>query len=63
MDERQGVAAAARLGLPVVGTLGLLVRGHARGLLDFDSAVAALLQTGFWVSPAVIARARQRLGK
>jgi predicted nucleic acid-binding protein len=61
MDERKGVAAARSLGLPFTGTLGLLIRGHRLGLLDFEPALTRLRQTSFHLSPSLIARARSLL--
>lgn len=58
IDERSGVAVAQELGIPFTGTLGLLIRGHRLGLLQFEPALLALRGTRFRVSDAVIAHAR-----
>jgi predicted nucleic acid-binding protein len=51
MDDRDGRALALRLGLPVVGTLGVLERAHALGLLaDYPATVADLEASGFYMS-------------
>lgn len=47
LDDRAGVAAARARGLMVTGTLGLLVRGAQRGLLDLPTAFDALGRTSF----------------
>ena len=62
LDERRGRSAAARLGLAVTGTLGVLVEAALRGVADFDAALFLLTtRTNFRVSEAVIAAARARL--
>jgi len=45
MDDRAGGAAAIQCGLPVVGTVGLLERAAARGLIELPSALERLQQT------------------
>ena len=47
MDDRAGVAVARTKGFVVTGTLGLLVRGAQRGLLDLPAALDGLGQTNF----------------
>ena len=47
MDDRAGVAVARAMGYVVTGTLGLLVRGARRRLLDLPAALDALGQTNF----------------
>lgn len=61
MDERTGRAVAARKGIPVSGTLGVLRDGAKRGLISFDEALAGLLALGFRASAAVIKEARKGL--
>jgi len=59
LDERRGRAVAARLGLAVTGTLGVLVEAGLRGLTDFEAALTRLTTlTNFRVSESVIAAAR-----
>lgn len=55
MDERAGRAAAAALGLKVIGLLGILLAAHHRSLVP---ALAPLLdrlhnEARFWISPAL----------
>jgi predicted nucleic acid-binding protein len=47
LDDREGVAAARRMGLSVTGTLGVLDYAAERRLIDFSSAIAALRHTTF----------------
>jgi len=47
MDDRAGVAAALAQGLSVIGTLGVLIRGARRGMVDLDVAFARLRGTNF----------------
>jgi predicted nucleic acid-binding protein len=62
LDERRGRAVAARLGLAVTGTLGVLVEAALRGLTDFEAGLTRLTTlTNFRVSESVIAAARARL--
>jgi predicted nucleic acid-binding protein len=63
MDERDGVKAAERLGIPFVGTLGLLVKAHLVGLIDFESVLETLRATSIRLSEAVILRAREIVAK
>lgn len=63
MDERDGVKAAERLGIPFVGTLGLPVKGHLVGLIDFETALVSLRATSFRLGDAVILRAREVITK
>lgn len=56
MDDREGVQEARRLGLAVTGTLGVLDRAAARGLLDLAPAIARLRLTNFRVDPALLDR-------
>jgi uncharacterized protein len=54
MDELPGRRAAARLGLNVVGTLGLLVRAKRRGLIEsVQPEMDALIASGLYVSEHV----------
>ena len=62
LDEKRGRLAAARLGLPVTGTLGVLVEAALCGLADFEVHLNLLMtRTNFRASEAVIAAARARL--
>lgn len=55
LDERDGRRAAAALGLPVLGTLRLLLRAKQNGLLvAVRPEVEQLLATDFYAAPALI---------
>lgn len=56
MDNREGVEEARRLGLAVIGTLGLLDRAAERGLVELAPAVARLRETNFRADPALLDR-------
>jgi predicted nucleic acid-binding protein len=53
LDERDGVRAARKRGLHVVGTLGLLDLAADRGLINFVQAASALERTNFRIPRAV----------
>ena len=52
MDERLGRSAAARLGIPVTGLIGILLEARRLGLVSDPAAIALELRTtaGFWIS-------------
>lgn len=54
IDERAGRRAAKNLGIPIVGTLGILEAAAAQGKLDLAEAIAQLKATNFRVSPSLI---------
>ncbi len=54
MDDRAAVAVARWHGLNVIGTLGILARGAALGLIDLPEAIAALKATNFRARPALL---------
>ena len=51
IDERDGREIAARLGIPIAGTLAVLRDAATAGLLDLNSAFDRLKQTSFRASP------------
>jgi len=61
-DDGEARLAATEAGFFVVGTLGVLVEGHKQGRLDFESALADLLQTNYRIRPDVVAAARRSIG-
>jgi predicted nucleic acid-binding protein len=64
LDERRARRLAISLGLPIVGTAGLLVRAKREGLLDVVRPhLEALIETGFFVSPNVVERALRQAGE
>jgi predicted nucleic acid-binding protein len=54
IDDLAGRKEAERRGLRLVGTLGILVEGHRRGVLDLPTAIRQLLNEGFRASPKLI---------
>jgi predicted nucleic acid-binding protein len=62
IDERIGRAEAARRGIPVVGTLGVLREGFRRGLVaDPLAIVSAMRSGGFRVSKRLIDEFQRRV--
>lgn len=61
IDEQAGRAEADRRHLLVTGKLGMLAEGHRAGLLDFETALAQLRHTNFYVSADLVANVRRRL--
>jgi predicted nucleic acid-binding protein len=63
MDDRAARRVATQRNLIVIGTLGVLVEGVERGLVDFSDAIARLQETSFYVSPEVLKPLLQRYSK
>lgn len=61
IDEQAGRAEAERRHLPVTGTLGVLAEAHRAGLLDFESALAQLRHTNFYISADLVSHVRRLL--
>ena len=55
LDERRGRQEAENRGLKPIGTLGVLVAAHKRGLIDLSATIDALRQTSFHASPKLLA--------
>ena len=60
MDDMDGRHAAKRLGLTVIGTLGILELADERALLHLPDAVTKLRQTNFFISPQILDAALER---
>jgi predicted nucleic acid-binding protein len=58
LDERRGRGAAFRLGLRVLGTLGVLIDAKRRGYVNEVRPIldGLMAEAGFWVSPQLYAR-------
>ena len=56
IDERAGSAIARRLGLPVMGTLGVLDEAARRKLISLPDAIDRLKRTSFRYPNAIVAR-------
>jgi predicted nucleic acid-binding protein len=61
IDEWEGRAEAERRRLLVTGTLGVLAEAHLHHLLDFESTLARLRRTNFYMSSELLDRIRTRL--
>jgi predicted nucleic acid-binding protein len=60
VDDLDGRAAARRLGLNMVGTIGVLERMSELGLLDIPQAIGKLRRTNFFASPDLLNAALER---
>jgi predicted nucleic acid-binding protein len=54
IDEKLGRREAQRLGLQVIGTLGILQEAYERGLLDIREAILRLQGTTFQIAPSLL---------
>ena len=54
LDDLKARRLAINLGLPLIGTVGLLVLAHKKGILPhLKQALDELIQVGFWISQDV----------
>jgi predicted nucleic acid-binding protein len=64
IDEQAGRHMAERLGIPVVGTLALVVQAKRRGLVpNAGSVIEDLRRAGMYLSDRIIDRARTQAGE
>lgn len=64
MDERKGRNVAKRLGLKVIGTLGLIVRAKQKGIIPSGKEVLDKLENhGFWLSERMKKSLLEKLGE
>ena len=61
IDDHKGRLEAARRGVRVIGTLGILAECHRQDLLDFDGAIDRLRRTNFYASEDLIESIRRKL--
>ena len=54
IDDLEGRREAAKRGLPVIGTLGILAEAARRNLLDLPQTLAALQATNFHAAPELL---------
>lgn len=55
MDDRAGREAANKLGIPVTGLLGLLIRLKEKGLIkNIESSIEDLRKNGYWLSDDIV---------
>mgnify|MGYP001620201544 FL=1 len=60
MDDLDGRAEARKLGLVVIGTVGLLERAAERGLIELPAVLIRLQRTNFFVAEELLAAALAR---
>ncbi|WP_020539041.1 DUF3368 domain-containing protein [Lewinella cohaerens] len=64
LDERKGRKVAKRLGLKVIGTLGLIVRAKQKGIIPSGKEVLSKLENhGFWLSERMKKNLLEKLGE
>lgn len=64
MDEQLGRAAAVKMGLRVVGVLGVLVEAKEKGLIrEIRPLISDLLAFGFYLKDSVVAAVLRRVGE
>lgn len=64
LDDLQARHAARRLGLRVMGTIGVLVLGRRQGLLPaLRPVLQTLVDQGFWVSPELVNEVLKEVGE
>ena len=64
LDNREPRIVARRLGLTVIGTVGVLVECKRRGLIEnCRTVLSELVAEGFWLSPDVVAAAVRAAGE
>ena len=64
MDERAGKSLCDELGLATLGTVGILLAAHRRGLLtQVRPELERLHQAGFWLAPTVMKRVLSLAGE
>lgn len=64
IDERQGRMTAEAMGVPVVGSVGVLVAAKVRGdIAAIAPLLSALRTSGLWLSDAVVARVLASVGE
>ena len=61
IDEWRGRIAAQGRKIRVVGTVGVLAEAHRRQLLDFETSIAQLRKTNFYISENLISLVRRQL--
>ena len=64
LDDMKARRFARRLGLPVVGTVGLLLSAKLRGEIpSLQDEVRRLQSLGFWISPGLVEKALDAAGE
>lgn len=63
-DDKAARRAATVLGIPVIGTLGILVAATQSGLIpDFETAAEAVMRAGLYADPVTVATLKAQLRK
>jgi hypothetical protein len=64
LDDQAGRRVARTLGIPVVGTAGLLLSAKKQGLIETVSPLLiSLREQGYWLSDALLAEIRRLCGE
>ncbi len=64
IDERQGRMTAEAMGVPVVGSVGVLIAAKVRGdIAAIAPLLSALRTSGLWLSDSVVARVLASVGE
>jgi predicted nucleic acid-binding protein len=64
IDERLGRAVARRLGVPVIGSLGVLIAGKRLGLIEsVGSIITQMRENGYYIADALVSEALLRAGE
>lgn len=64
LDESKGRAVAKRLGLQVIGTLGIIIKAKDKGLIDSGKRILEKLEEhGFWLSESIKRQLLKRLNE
>ncbi|MCP4396678.1 MAG: DUF3368 domain-containing protein [bacterium] len=64
MDERKGRRYAKRLGLPLTGTLGILLAAKDKGLIPAVSPlIHEFLENGLYLSPEIVSKVLEIAGE
>ncbi len=57
LDDKRARSIARRLGLKVIGTVGVLILAKKQGLIDVKAEIRKLLETSFHLSQNVVTKA------
>ena len=64
LDERDARSEAMRLGLPIIGSVGILARAKIRGIIpQFAPLLDQMIAQGRYISPALRARVLRDVGE
>ncbi len=64
IDERKGRKIASSLNIKIIGTIGVLILAHKRGLIkDLTTVILKLVNSGFRLSDNILNRIIEQFGK